>query len=144
MAVVIVAKAKGKKYESSGEKYIDKNGTVRTETFAAIYESMLVSKAFINLTARQKMLYVYCKAQIVGKRKPKQDYKDLNLYQQDECFYLSEQMLYDYGLYTEAGRRYISKDFKVLIDKGFIKKLASGQCSKSKNVYMLVSDWQKI
>lgn len=132
-----------KAYESVGKKFTDKNGTQRTDTFASIFESMLLSKAFTTLTARQKMLYVLCKAQIVGKRKPKEDYKEYDLYQNEECFYLHEQALIDYGLYSKASRRFINPDFKKLEEHGLIKKLASGQKSKSKNVYKLVSDWQR-
>ena len=136
-------KHKSKAYESTGEKFIDKNGVSRTDTFASIYESMLVSKAFMSLNKSQRLLYLYCKAQIMGKRKPKEDYKNLDLYQEEECFYLHLQAVIDYGLYSKNGATHFYRDMKVLEDKGFIKQLASGKNSKSKNIYKLVGDWKE-
>ena len=132
-----------KKYESKGSHFVDKNGTKRKETFASIFESMLQSKAFKSLTKNQRLLYVYCKAQILGKRKPKEDYKKLELYQEEECFYLHLQAVIDYGLYKRGGASQFYDDMQALEDKGFIKKLASGQNSKSKNIYKLTGDWQE-
>ena len=134
---------KGKAYESIGKKFIDKNGTSRTDTFASIYESMLISKAFMSLTKNQRLLYLYCKAQIMGKRKPKEDYKELEMFQDEECFYLHLQAVVDYGLYKKGGANQFYKDMQALEDKGFIKLLASGQHNKSKNVYKLVSKWSE-
>lgn len=132
-----------KKYESIGTTFIDKNGTKRKDTYASIYESMLLSKAFKNLSKNQKLLYVYCKAQITGKRKPRQDYKDVDSFDKDEMFYLSLQMVIDYGLYKKGGQTQFRKDMKALQEKGFIKKEASGRKNKSKNIYKLVDEWQK-
>lgn len=130
-----------KRYESKGKTFVDKNGTQRTDTFATIFESMLQSKAFKRLTKNQRLLYVYCKAQILGKRKPKQDFKELELYQEEECFYLHLQAVIDYGLYKRGGAKRFYNDMQALEDNGFIKKVASGKHSKSKNVYKLVDDW---
>ncbi len=132
-----------KSYESKGKTFVDKNGTKRTDTFATIYESMLQSKAYKKLTKNQRLLYVYCKAQIIGKRKPKQDFKEFDLYQEEECFYLHLQAVIDYGLYKQGGNTQFLNDMKALEKYGFIKKVASGQNSKSKNVYKLIDDWQK-
>lgn len=66
-----------KKWESKGEVYMDDSGSRKADTSANIYESMLTSKAFAFLTDRQKMLYVCCKAQYYGKRKPGRDYPDV-------------------------------------------------------------------
>lgn len=134
---------KAKPYESTGKQFVDKNGTHRKDTFATIYESMLLSKAFRTLTARQKSLYLLCKAQIMGKRKPKEDYKEYGLYQEEECFYLRYETLIDYGLYTKASTHYIADDFKALEEHGLVKILVSGGKNSTKNIYKLVSDWQK-
>ena len=122
-------------------KFIDKNGTYRTDTFFRIYESMLISPAFISLSKNQKLLYMYCKAQVMGKRKPKVDFSDIGEFQGEEYFYLHLQAVVDYGLYKRGGQTQFRRDMQALEDKGFIKKVSSGKYNKSKNIYMLVSDW---
>lgn len=134
--------SEGKRYECVGGKFKDINGTPRNDTFARIYESMLWSEAFQSLTKNQRLLYVYCKAQIMGKRKPKQDYKEYELYQEEECFYFCLHDAINYKLYSYGGKGSFYKDMQALEKAGFIKKVSSGQKSKSKNVYKLVSDWQ--
>ena len=137
-------KYQSKRYESAGESYIDHHGKSRKDTFASIYETMLISPAWQKLTYKQRVLYLVCKAQITGKRKPKQDYKEFDLYQQEECFYLNLYTISKaYHMYREDDSRFY-KDMKVLEQYGFIKKLASGRHSQCNNVYMLVSAWQDI
>ena len=45
-----------KRFESKGEKFIDENGKLRADTSANIYESLLLSDSFRDLSDRQKML----------------------------------------------------------------------------------------
>ena len=78
-----------KRWESRGEMYMDASGSYKADTSANIYESMLTSEAFALLTDRQKMLYVCCKAQYYGKRKPERDYPDMGQLQGEELFYLT-------------------------------------------------------
>lgn len=137
---------KRKAYESTGKKYIDHNGTMRTDTFATIYESMICSAAWRKLTPKQQVLYVICKAQIMGKRKPLQDFSEVGLFQEQECFYLSIDMICsEYQMYKRDSKGKCCKfykDMKALEQNGFIEKVASGQNTRSKSVYKLSSKWQ--
>lgn len=78
-----------KAFESKGNTFIDDNGTKRADTSANIYESMLLSKAYKDLKTRQQQLYTICKAQYYGKRKPGNDFKDIEQLQDATMFYLN-------------------------------------------------------
>lgn len=56
---------------------MDDCGRMRADTSANIYESMLTSDAFALLTTKQQILYVFCKAQYYGKRKPEKDFPEV-------------------------------------------------------------------
>lgn len=124
-----------------GGSFINQRGRSQADTSANIYESMLQSPAFKSLTSRQQILYIYCKAQYYGKRKPAKDFKDE--YQEDSCFYMNWGKALDYGLYGASCHANFYRDMKELEQKGFIKKLKSGQAHKEKNVYQFVSEWQQ-
>lgn len=133
---------KPKAFESKGEKYIDINGTLKADTSANIYESMLTSKAYIDLKTRQKMLYVICKAQYYGKRKPGKDFTDLEQLQRDDIFYLNLAAVVRYGIYTPNMRKEFYNDMKALQEHGFIKLIAKGGGNgKTKSIYQFSSDW---
>ena len=136
-------KPKPKPFESKGEKYLDKAGRARADTSANLYESMLTSEAFMDLKPRQRLLYVYAKAQYYGKRKPKSDFKDVLEVQSDECFYLNIGYVVDtYGLYTTNTRKEFYGDIKVLIEHGFIDDIVNGQSTKSRSIYRFSDRWK--
>lgn len=141
-----MARPKKKQYEpklfesrNRGSSFINQRGKSQADTSANIYESMLQSPAFKSLEKRQQILYVYCKAQYYGKRKPSKDYKEQ--FQDDSCFYMNWQKAIDYGLYTEKSHSNFYKDMQALEKKGFIKKLKSGKDHKEKSVYQFVDGW---
>lgn len=141
-----MARSKKKQYEpkgfesrNRGSTFVNQRGKNQADTSANIYESMLQSPAFKSLNSKQKILYVYCKAQYYGKRKPSKDYKEQ--YQEDSCFYMNWGKALDYGLYKETCSSNFYKDMKVLEKKGFIKKLKSGKDHKEKNVYQFSDEW---
>ena len=138
-----------KSFESKG-KFIDQNGTERNDTSAAIFESMLLSEAYLDLTPKQRLLYLYCKAQYFGKRKPKQDFQDLEQID-NECFYLPWVNMKNYKLYGQKGKsekadknasKEFYKDMTALVKHGFIKKIGNGGHGK-KNIFKFISEWQK-
>ena len=136
---------KPKCFESKGLKYKDTNGTVRADTSANIYESMLLSASYKDLTIRQKQLYTYCKAQYYGKRKPGNDatYKEVGAYQGTEYFYLNLDTVVKYGLYTRNMRSKFYADMKALEQHGFIKQvLKGGGNGHTKSIYKYVDEWQ--
>ncbi|SFB86931.1 hypothetical protein [Butyrivibrio sp. YAB3001] len=122
-----------------GDKFTDKEKRNQTETMTRISESMLCSDSFKSLKPRQQMLYIYCKAQYYGKRKPKDD--NTELYQDDSFFYMNWGKILDYGLYTEKSHSNFYKDMQELEKKGFIKKVESGKNNRKKNIYQYVDKW---
>lgn len=129
----------------SRRKYIPKSfeSTGRSnDTSANIYDSMLISAAFRDLSARQRMLYVYCKSQYYGKRKPQADYPGIEAVQGDECFYLNHALISDvYGLYPKTNRRDFYRDMQKLADNGFIEIVSSGYAAKKRSIYKFSDKW---
>lgn len=132
-----------KAFESMGEHYVDSKGNIRADTSANIYESLLTSKAFKDLNTKQQILYVFCKAQFYGKRKPGKDYKEVEQVQGAECFYFSWRSVQAYGLYTSKSHSNFYKDMKVLEMHGLIEKVSSGKSQHAKNIYKFSANWQK-
>ena len=131
------------------KKYVPKafeSTGVSGDTFANIYHSMLVSKAFQSLNPRQRHLYLICKDQYYGKRKPKADRKykgeEYAAFRAEECFYLNWGAMTQYGLYSENSSSTFYKDMEALIKAGFIERLASGKATHVKTVYKLSSGWR--
>lgn len=112
------------------------------DTSANIYDSMLISEAFKDLNARQRMLYVYCKNQYYGKRKPQADYPDIDAVQGDECFYMNHALITDvYGLYPKTNHRDFYRDMQKLAENGFIEIISSGYTAKKRSIYRFSEKW---
>ena len=78
-----------KKWESLNEGksfLVEGRKTPMADTSATIFESMLRSKAYCDLTDKQRLLYVLCKAQYYGKKHPEKDYEE---FEGNEYFYLN-------------------------------------------------------
>ena len=135
---------KPKGFESKGEHFTNQRGKSQADTSANIYESMLQSPAFKSLTSKQKVLYLYCKGQYYGKRKPRKDYEKQGLYQEDTYFYFNWQLALDYGLYTEKSHSSLYHDMEALEKKGFIEKAKSGKGHKEKTIYKFSDKWQEM
>lgn len=121
---------------------MDASGSYKADTSANIYESMLTSEAFVLLTDRQKMLYVCCKAQYYGKRKPERDYPDMEQLQGEELFYLNWTAVQRYGLYKPSMHSNFYRDMKALCDAGFIEIVSSGAGQRRKSIYRFSDRWQ--
>ena len=106
-----------------------------SDTSANIYMSMLLSEAWMDLTATQQRLYLYCKAQYYAeKKKPYDDRK---------CFTMNQSKWSKlYRLYKESNAKGFYRDMEALIDHGFIKCVFSGAISHQKSVYRFSSMWQ--
>lgn len=128
-------------FESIGETFVDLTGNLRKDSIAQLYESQLQSPAFMSLTARQKILWVYVKSQLYGKAKPRQaDYEGLQI--DDNCFYFNHALAVRYGLYAKSSRREFYNDMKVLCDRGFIEVVSSGKNTRTKSVYRFSCQWK--
>ena len=126
-----------KNFEGGGRRFLDTHRTWIPETSANIFESMLRSPAFMGLTDKQRCLYLVCKAQHYGKRKPSKDYgKEVF---DDQCFYLNWESVQHYGLYKQHAHFY--RDMSALIQAGFITRVSSGAGKREKSVYRYSSKW---
>jgi len=122
-------------FESKGEIPGKTPGTTRPDTSANVYESMLLSDAWQDLTAPQVRLYLVCKAQFYGKAKPK-DYGF-------KAFYMNMAIWLDtYKLYKSNNRAGFYRDMDELIAHGFITCLENGYSTKTKSVYEFSDQWQ--
>ena len=135
-------KYKSRRFESRGEKFVDGNGKLRADTSANIYESMLLSDSFRDLSDRQKMLYVVAKSQYYGHKKPEKDYPEIDKFQGTDVFYLNWNAVKRYGLYRESMHSNFYKDMAVLIEHGFIERLSSGKGNRTKSIYRFSAGWQ--
>ncbi|WP_026493077.1 hypothetical protein [Butyrivibrio sp. XPD2002] len=134
--------SKIKSFEGVGTKFIGIHGALMSDTFVRIYESMLQSDAFKKLKPRHKVLYLYCKDQWTGKRKPRHDFKDVPELASDDLFYFNFDLAVEYGLYTPKSSHLFYNDMKALIDAGFIDKVVSGKAHKKKNIYRYSDRWR--
>lgn len=125
-----------------------KNGNNATDVSANIYISMLMSRAWHNLTGKQKELYIYCKAQYYGEKKTNEEHLTVKEKMGNEKpniekrFTMNKTKWCDfYGIYSESTRRHFYSDMKALIDNGFVKVLENGSNTRTKNIYEFTSDW---
>lgn len=125
--------SKRSKYE---KKSFESTG-VSGDTSANVYMSMLLSEAWMDLTALQQRLYLYCKAQYYGeKQKPTDD---------KLCFTMNRAKWSDkYRLYGKSSnQRGFYRDMSALIEHGFIVCQASGATTRKKSIYRFSDKWQQ-
>ena len=127
-------KYKPKAFESDGRS---------NDTSANIYDSMLRSSAFRDLSKNQKVLYLYMKNQYYGVRKPGQDHSDIEELQGDDLFYFNMALAVKYGIYSRSNDRQFYRDIAEIEKHGFIKTVSSGKATRSKSIYRFVGDWQQ-
>ncbi len=134
---------KPRTFESAGSVRYRAGEKPRQDTFARLYESMLLSDAYIDLTDKQKHLYTLCKAQYIGKRKPERDYPDIEELEGAELFYLNWDLVWNvYKLYSEKSHSAFYHDMDALISHGFITRISSGRLRRAKTVYRYSNKWQ--
>lgn len=131
-----------KSFEAIGQKFKGIHGAMMADTSATIFESMLQSDAFKSLNPKQQILYVYCKAQYYGKRKPEKDYPDIPQFEGADLFYFNWDIAQEYGLYKPSCNKNFRNDMQALIQHGFIEIVASGKAQHKKNVYKFSSKWK--
>ena len=119
-------KYKPKAFESDGRA---------GDTFAAIYESMLVSPAWIDLTAQQHALYLACKAQYYAEKNHPNG--EIEMFTMNQCKWTDK-----YGLYKKSNGKGFYGDMEALIDHGFIRCVQSGKNTRTKSVYAFSSMWR--
>lgn len=141
MARKKAARKKAAAFESAGEYFIDTTGHKRKETHSQIHESLMQSKAFYTLKPKQQMLYIYCKAQFYGVRKPEHDYKGMPEITSD-CFYMNLAQIRKYKLYADSDSSHFYKDMNTLIEHGLIDRVSSGKGQRKKTIYRYSAKWK--
>lgn len=131
-----------KSWESTDGKIKD-GAKEKPDISANIYESMMLSDSFISLTNKQQILYLYCKAQYFGKRKPGRDHPGIEDLQGDDLFYLNWNVISGkYHLYRETSHKNFYQDMGVLCEHGFIEKVSSGKGNRKKTIYRYSDKWR--
>ena len=131
----------GKRKRPYRPKPFESNGAAN-DTSANIYESMLTSAAFRDLTKNQRLLYVYMKAQYYGKRKPGRDYPDTEQLQGDDLFYFNCKTAEKYNLSNRENHKRLYADIKALEEHCFIETVSSGKAQRKKTVYRYSDKWR--
>ena len=130
-----------KRRNKSYELYTWESTNPKKDTTSNISETMLLNPNFIELKDKQKVLYMYLKAQRFGKRKPIQDFKEVEAYRSEACFYFGLSDALKYGLYTEANKGRFYSDMKALEDAGFIRRISKGAKGRNRSIYMYADGW---
>ena len=121
-----------KPFESKGGK----------DSFAMIFMSQVKSPAFMDLTDKQRLIYMYMKLQFYGQRnRPMKDYPDIA--DSEQYFYFNLQLAKEYGLVKSDGSRgLLYANIKAIEDHGFIKTISNGREVKQKSIYVFSMDWR--
>lgn len=122
------SKYEKKAFESSG---------AASDVSANLYESMLLSDAWLHLTIQQQRLYLYCKLQFYSEKiKPIKD--DPTSFTMNQAKWSTK-----YQLYDKRNAKGFQRDLKALIDHGFISCVSSGANTRTKSIYRFSSMWRK-
>lgn len=105
------------------------------DRFTVLYQSLLLSEAFLSLTKSQQCLYMWMTFQqhaVNAKDHPDGD---------NTKFYFNRRLYKGvYRLYTNDAS--FEKDRDALIEKGFIRCLEAGANTRSKAVYQYSEKWK--
>ena len=113
------------------------------ETFATVYDSMLKSEAFNNLSMSAKYLYILCRNQMtsrIGRETLYNHGKENDIEYPDNCFVFPAKHQREYGF---KDRSNVTKGLKELEKAGFIRKYENNKYRWKVNVYQFSSDWKK-
>lgn len=130
----------------------DKPFEKSNDTFASIFRSMILSKAWQSLKPRQRDLYVHCKSEYIGKSKD--DLRQFKAFFEQEHITIEQQKLFFtmnwgkvkkgaslYNLYSNPNQ--FAEDINALIEKGFIDCVLPGADTRRKNLYRFSDRWRK-
>lgn len=104
------------------------------DTYASIYMSMILSEAWRDLTVEQQRLYLYCKEQYYGEKRPKEADR--------EVFTMNRAKWSAYGLYSTTNAKGFIRDMTALIEHGFIDCVSCGAANQKKSLYRYSARWQ--
>ena len=123
-------KYKPKSFESTG---------ISSDTSANIYESMIKSAAWKDLSKNQQNLYLYCKSQYYGEKiyELKEKADNPEIFTMNKYKWCSV-----YEIYNSGNANSFYKDMEALILHGFVKCIKCGAIARRKNVYQYSDKWQ--
>lgn len=123
------SKYEKKRFESSGSN---------NDVSANIYDSMITSLAYQELSSKQRDLYTHCKLQLYRvSEKQRPDKNDPTKFHFNKYLWCRK-----YKLYTEGRGESFTRDMDALIEKGFIRCVFSGKAARIKSVYQFSHKWQ--
>lgn len=108
-----------------------------SDVSANVYESMLTSTAWVDLSAQQKALYLCCKAQYYAERKKPIDGDAISFTM------ARHKWMEHYRLYKEGNQAAFYRDMQALLDHGFVELVSSGKATREKSIYRFSSMWRK-
>lgn len=123
---------KPKPFESTGRS---------NDTSANIYDSMLESSAFKDLSYRQQLLYVYMKARYYGHKHPIKD--DSTTFTFNQGLWIKDKnhsYKGGYKLYSHKAHFYRDRD--ALVNHGFIEIVENNKNQRESNVYRFSDKWR--
>ena len=106
------------------------NGCEKTDTTVNLCMSMITSEAYLDLTARQRELYLIAKSQFFGAvSRPARDFPEIEQYQEYSgriYFYLNHALVSDiFKLYPKSDHKAFYRDVSVLEEHGFIERVTN-------------------
>lgn len=125
--------------------------TCGSSKFVRIFDDMMESPAFFDMTKNQRLLFIYCKRQFCGSdwvkmgegKHPGIDFPEVVQFKDARCFYFNLGLAVKYGLYTKNGRKEFAKDMEALAKHGFIDRITDGELTHSKSIYRFSSGWKE-
>lgn len=117
--------------------------TERKDSTAAITMCMLSHPSFKDLKARQRLLYLYAKAQyrgMVDRTEFEEAYPQFKGH--PEYIYLNNKLLIDvFEMYSKHSARELYNDIKVLTEHGFMVPVGYDEPTQ-RIIYKLIPEWQ--
>lgn len=108
--------------------------------FIQLYDDVLDSKAFHSLSARQKVLYVYCVRESYGAAM--RDSAKGSAKGNPALFYMNKALRTEvHELYAKSDTRCFERDMAALVGAGLVDCVRSGYERREKTVYRLSSRW---
>ena len=112
-----------------------------SDTFATVYDSMLMSPQFQALSLSAKYAYLLCRAQMTSRQGRSCLYshaKENEVTYPSNCFVFPAKHATQYGIQ----RQNLSKSLAELIDRGFIRHYEVNKAQRKVNVYQFSDKWK--
>lgn len=119
---------------------MDNEGKV--DTFAMIYNTMLIHKNFVELSPSAKITYLYCRNQATNTKGRQCLYNHGQEFEREytgNYFTFPAKHAEAYGMKRQNLNKYLNE----LIKKGFIEKVESNKNQQKVNIYKFSSKWKE-